>query len=364
MISLLALDITKCPEEFKSLENIAQGLYCHYLKELRKRIQKPLVLLITCDRIELYIEGEFYSFEVLERVLALNTIRIKDFRYSKYREDSIKHLLLLSTGIISPLFGEETIISQLVMAAELSRRTGVISSTLSRLFNMAIAFGKRIKSEYKLEDFDIEVAEKLALKVEDGSSILVIGSGNRARVVAELLKNKNKVVMTLRDKDKTFLLPVGVKAISYDERRTAVKDFDVVISATYGLYHTFEIEDFPLLKNKILFDIAPVVDLPQSFKAIRISDLTLDNQRHQRLYLDIERKADSEVESFVEYQNKAEIVPDVEDLAESISYEVVRRVASVIEKVDITEDKKKTLLDTISDSVRKAYISFELSKKR
>ncbi len=153
-INIIGLDLTKKPELFKALQNPTPALYTHWVLILRKKIQTPLVLLATCDRIELYTTEEINSYEVLERTLSLNSIAVKPYRYSISGKEGIIHLFLLSTGVISPLFGEDSIISQLSNAYFISRQCGNLSAVLSRFFNMAIAFGKRIKTQYSIDEFD------------------------------------------------------------------------------------------------------------------------------------------------------------------------------------------------------------------
>ncbi len=198
----------------------------------------------------------------------------------------------------------------------------------------------------------------------DNSNVLIIGSGNRAKLIADEIKATRDVYMTLRDEDKTFLLPVGVKGISYDRRKAIVKDFDVVISATYGLYHTFDIEDSSLLENKLVFDLAPVEDIPQNIPAIRIDDLDIKPKRREELYKAIYSLALAEYDNFCKSQERAETITSINESAEDLSYDVIRRSYSILEELGLSEEKKKAFLDTLYENVRKAYITSVLSKKQ
>lgn len=363
MISTIGLDMTRNASDFRHLQNLDDGMYSHILGKIRKRIQKPCILLLTCDRAELYIEGTMSSPEIFERALSLNIAKAKASRYSMCGKDAMMHLFLLASGVLSPLFGEDAILSQLLHSLDIARDNGSSSPCLSRLFNMAIAFGKRMQSEYKLDDFDLSIAQKIASMIEKGSNILIIGCGFRSKMLAELLKSDNRVVMTLRDSEKTFLLPIGVESIAYDERRNSLDQFDVVISATYGLYHTFEDVDLPLFAGKKIFDLAPVEDLPSSFDAIKISDIDGSNSKRDKLVDAISKRANDETGEFIRFQKKAEKAPGIDLMSESFSYEVVRRMQCQIDKLDVGNCDKKAFLDALYDSVRKAYIAFEFSKK-
>lgn len=62
--------------------------------------------------------------EILERALSLNPAAVSRYRYSLCGDDAVRHILLLSAGVISPLFGEDTIQGQLALAGDVARLSG------------------------------------------------------------------------------------------------------------------------------------------------------------------------------------------------------------------------------------------------
>lgn len=354
MIYLSGIDFTKEPHLFDHLYNLESKEREEYALKLFKASKTPLNLLITCDRAEVYSEREIPS-ETIERVLSLNPLKAKIYRYSD--EDPIKHLFMLSSGVLSPRFGEDSIIAQVRYAEEDSKAVFSSSAILSKLFNLAVAFGKECQSKYNMRTVDRVLIDSVKEKAAGYERILIVGSGEVARAVAEALKSDNhEVSMTLRDEEKIFLLPTAVKGLSYDKRREYAKDFDVIISASSGIYHTFEEEDRALLSHALLFDLSSPPDLPLSFDAIREENLIGKSKAKAELIAFIEEKAlekKAEYDLWLQAREGEELYREAEDL----SYEVMRRLQNVLKD-------EKSLQQTIFETVRKAYITKAKSRRK
>lgn len=354
MIYLRGLDFTKEPHLFDHLHNIEKAQLESYTSRLFSIVKAPLSIMITCDRAEVYSEKEIPE-ETIERLLSLNPLFVKKYRYSA--ENSIEHLFLLSSGILSPRFGEDSIISQIRISMEASQAVFAASSHLSKAFNMAIAFGKECQSKYSMNVIDGNMIKALSERIKDKGSVLIIGSGEKARRVAETLRDDgHEVAMTLRDEEKIFLLPVSVKGISYDNRREEVGNYSVMISASSGIYHTFEESDYDLLSAQLLFDLSSPPDLPLSFNAIREDDLVSENKEREKLIAIIEDRAAQKEDEYLLWSNSREgeeVYRDAEDLA----YEVMRRLQNVLKD-------EKSLQPTIFETVRKAYVTKAKSRRK
>lgn len=347
MIYLRGIDFTKEPHLFDHLYNIEKSKLESYTSKLYSIVRAPLTLMLTCDRAEVYSEKEIPE-ETIERVLSLSPLKVRGYRYSSC--DPICHLFMLSSGILSPRFGEDSIISQIRIAMEASHSVFAQSSHLSKAFNMAIAFGKECQSKYSMSVVDMNMINELCKRIKNEKRILIIGSGEKARKVAEALRDDgHEVAMSLRDEEKIFLLPLSVKGISYNKRKDEVKNYSVVISASSGIYHTFEDSDYELLKHHLLFDLSSPPDLPSSFNAIREEGLVSRNEEREKLIEIIKAKAIDKKEEYLLWSDSREgeeIYRDAEDLA----YEVMRRLKNVLKD-------EKSLQQTIFETVRKAYVT-------
>ncbi len=354
MIYLRGIDFTKEPHLFDHLYNIEKAQLESYTSKLFSIVKAPLAIMITCDRAEVYSEKEIPE-ETIERLLSVSPLKVREYRYDA--DDPIEHLFLLSSGILSPRFGEDSIISQIRISMEASQAVFASSSHLSKAFNMAIAFGKECQSKYSMNVIDGNMIKALCKRVRDKESVIIIGSGEKARRVAEALRDDgHEVVMTLRDEEKIFLLPVSVKGLAYDRRRDVVKDYSVIISASSGIYHTFEESDYELLKSHLLFDLSSPPDLPLSFNAIREEDLSPENKEKEELIATIRDIAIDKKNEYLLWSDSRdgeEIYREAEDLA----YEVMRRLRNVLKD-------EKSLQQTVFETVRKAYVTKAKSRRR
>ena len=361
MIVSKGISFTEDPPLFASLQNRGRELLASVSRRLMRSYRFPFALLITCDRAEVIAE-EDCPIEVLERALGLNPARVREYRYAYEGEDALLRIFLLSTGVLSPLFGEDTIQGQLNDSLEVGLSIGTLSPRLSKLLNMAISFSKRLHSEMKLRVFDETIADAVAARLEGRGDVLIIGSGEGARIVAERLIPHHKVRMTLRDIEKTFLIPPGAEAVSYDDRRSFIGVSDAVISVTSGLYHTLDIADAPLLSNRLLFDLSSPPDVPAELGALTVASLAVELPRRSSVMNRVRMEAVSEIRAYKTWLEKS-VSSDIVSLkAESIAYETLRRMSSVISHSGMADEE--AFRRFLFDSVRKAVISTEMGARR
>lgn len=338
---------------------------------VEKRVYKEnrpeaLAMLITCTRVEFYFFSDrMISFESAERALGLNHIEASRHRYQLKEKDAAVHLYMLSCGVLSPLFGEDTIVSQIAEALERSIFVGQGSGALNRLLSSAVSFSRNLRKDRKIRVFDSSIFSAVLQKLDRASSVLVIGSGELARCVSsDLLKNGKKVFMTLRDMDKTFLLVPGAIAVGFDDRRMWFDKVDAIVSASSGLYYTIEESDIPNLEGKTLIDLAIPYDIPSSLNPLRLEDFDIETPGRAEVMEFVSSCAKEKSDDF--FSNLDFL--DIDIRAQDVSLEVVRRMHGHVEKLDaLSSAQKKSLLESIGDSVKKAYIAkqrqFQKTKK-
>lgn len=351
--------MTKEPEIFRALQNKDLPYLVSTSSKLARSYRFPFVFLLTCDRAEV-ISEEKAGPEPLERALDLQTLRVKAFRYSL--EASERDILVFTTGITSPLFGEDTLQGQIAMALEASRLSGTSSPYLRKLLSSSVAFSKRLHTELKLRVFDKTITDEIERRTEGRGDILIIGSGDSARQLAERLKGKHRVTMTLRDTEKLFLLPPGVECIDYAERFEKVKGFDTVISSTSGLYYSFGKEDLWRLSGKLLFDLSSPPDLPPEAGAVTVSSLGIELPERDRVVRKVWEEAGKEEKKIGLWRENSEGFEALNEKAERIASEALRRLSGPISALKLEEEEEMTLRGAIQDSVRKAAITENLKK--
>ena len=361
MLFITGLDFTKRIPLFDHLQNRGEELLVTAGRKIMRSFRSPFVLFVTCDRAEIISLCEFPR-EILERALSVSSIAAADCRYSLCGDDAMLHVFLLASGVLSPLFGEDTVQGQIADGAESARLIGSSCPEIDKLLNMAAAFSKRVHTDMKVRVFDRTIAEEVARRVASCARILIVGSGEGARIVAETLIPGHEVLMTLRDADKTFLVPFGAKPIAYDERLKAAAASDAVISITSGLYHTFSEGDAWALGGKLLFDLSSPPDIPASLGAISVEDLGVGLPEKDEVIRRVRALAGKEAREYEAWLERSEAAPDVQARAEAIAYESIRRLSGPLSRLG--EEEGKAFREALFDSVRKAVVSCEMDARK
>ena len=357
LIYVSGLDFTRDITQFSHLQNRGEELLYSASRKLMKVLRFPFVLIVTCDRAEI-IGIKKVPSESLERALSLNPAAVTKCRYHIEGEEAELHLFHLASGIISPLFGEDTVQGQLTLAAEAARLAGSSCPSLNKLCNAAVAFGKEMHSNYRIRVFDKSIAEAVAARVSNDRNILITGSGENARIVASrLLEDGHIIHIALRDESKTFLILPGTSAVSYDDRMKEAEWADAVISASSGLYYTFTEAECERIAPKRMYDLAFPYDLPLCPNVVRISDLGVEEKEKENVISLVKAEALKAHAEYISWQERSEERDALEERAEEVAIESIRRLSSHIVSLGLSPDEEKNLRLSVIDSVKKAYIT-------
>ncbi|MGI9546627.1 MAG: glutamyl-tRNA reductase [Flavobacteriaceae bacterium] len=211
---------------------------------------RGLLVLITCNRTEIYFESDITnSRELRDFIIHLkqdhNVDSVKNlFVCSNNSEDTMAHLLEVSTGLASTVLGDAEIIHQIKTAYNQSRKYNLQGSLLERCMQSVFKSHKRISNETRFRDGTTSVAYK-SLKVitntfdksiHDSLKILFIGAGD---IVKQLFNYNNKfgfnsvhIANRTVENAKTLIQSFGGEI--YDWEKVVSNDissFDVVVSA-------------------------------------------------------------------------------------------------------------------------------------
>lgn len=317
---------------------------------LSSSVRASFVILLTCNRAEIYYYGDDVTATLFSRALRLNPLDVLPYFEKREGDEAVKYLFELSSGLLSPYFGEEVISGQIARAMEEARASGVINAELDLLFRSALNFSKKVHSKLKVRVIDREEIEEVCRLVK-GRRVLVTGSGEKARAIAKLLSAQGKeVIETVRDVEKAdFLIPSGVRAVPYDERKKYLSTVDVLISASSGIGYTYEKSDLEPF-NLQLFDLATPSDLPLDLEAVRT--LSCPTPLKDEVTLTIGQMAAEALEVFNAELKKKEMLPYVEALAINAASSLVRK-----ERKNLKLDENRDLAEKLYEECRKSVIS-------
>ena len=208
-----------------------------------------LLLLTTCNRTEIYIESaettaiDLRDFLVnyKKRNLALDK---NLFNLSNSTEDTVRHLLEVSSGLASSIVGDAEIIHQIKKAHQLAIANQLQGSILERAMQTVFKTHKRISNETEFRDGTTSVAYKSLKMISDtfgkghrqSKKILFIGAGD---IVKQLFKYNSKfdyddIYISNRTEEKAVILAKRYDCKVYPWEKVLQNEFfgfDVLISA-------------------------------------------------------------------------------------------------------------------------------------
>ncbi len=328
---------------------------------VKKRTQSTaVVILCTCDRIEVWYERS--KTDVVEpflRSLSLSVLGWKEKVYQKHGQEALSHLFCLGCGLLSPLFGEDQIISQIQAGVAISRLAGCASPLLEYLFREAVTTAKRVQSSVDLQVPDQSVADFVEARLSSlaQNRILVIGSSTLARLVSAHLVSKGyEVSMTFRDLEKAdLLLPDHVKAIAYAHRFALLGEVDAVVSATKGMEYTLTYEQVegPLL----LIDLAGVPDIDpklagkEGITLVRLHAECVPLPRREEAKAAAMAIIEADLAKVMAYLSYLKDVPLIQERAEQAALDLLYRLHHQLKEYKVPDELRQILYE----SARKAF---------
>ncbi|MCX9010979.1 MAG: glutamyl-tRNA reductase [Candidatus Methanoperedens sp.] len=241
MSEISSMLITHTKASIMEMENAWHGGIDHLLMHLKMHeLVEECAVLKTCNRVEVYVVSPKGSKVLIEFAKHMKvSSRIIDFLD---HDESLRHLLRLTSGLESMIVGEDQILGQVKELYGLAKKAGTVGKTLDTAFGKAIQVGKRIRNETGINKGSVSIgsaAVELAeneLESLDGKTVMVIGAGEMGTLVAKALANKNiKVIYVANrtfDKAETLACELNGKAVRYELMENYIPLSDVVISAT------------------------------------------------------------------------------------------------------------------------------------
>ena len=257
---------------------------------------KGVLLLQTCNRVEIIIEGDRVALQDF-----LSELNRSGFFILEGRE-ALRHLFSLASGIDSMIVGEDQIIGQLKKALADGQDAGTSSSLLELCINKAVHVGVEVRKRTMINRGAVSVGSAAVLLAEsqlgslEGKHILVIGSGEMGLLVAQALAAKHLTAMYVANRtyQRAVILAakIGGKAVRLSELYHYITLSDVVISCTSAPHPVIHVKDLRhAMKDRcwpveghprpiIMIDIAQPRDVEEGADAIDgVSLFTIDNLR-------------------------------------------------------------------------------------
>jgi glutamyl-tRNA reductase len=206
------------------------------------------VVVQTCNRVDMFIDAD-EGVEVTEKILrnwALET-KFKLHELQKLAEQRtgdqvLEYLVSLASGLESMLVGESQILGQLKSSLIEARGLAASSPTLSKVFDMSLAAGTRIRDQTGIGRGTVSLGSA-ALKLAEGSlgnldrvNILLLGTGQIGMILMKALKARGITDVTVasrtRQRTESFCRTFGGKPAEIKTTISQIGLFGLVVVAT------------------------------------------------------------------------------------------------------------------------------------
>ena len=305
------------------------------------------MILSTCNRSEIY-----YFFEKDEQRKQVRKlyeeffqgVDLEEYLTEYTGEEALEHLFRVAAGLESQVLGEDQILGQVKDALDFTKTMGFGKKEMNKVVRDAITCSKRIKTELKIGEIPLSVSYVGIRQLErtcgiQGKNILVIGSGKMAvlalRYICEY--GADKIYLCSRTLSHAQALQeefANIRIVEYKNRYDAVKDCDIVISATASPHLVLKKEECIVKHELYLLDLAAPRDIDTAFS---------EDERCRLIDLDTLRQTvlDNRKEKAELAEKGLEIIR--EDLKETKKWLLSSRMDETIESLqqrcsEITED--------------------------
>ncbi len=333
-----------------------------------------LILISTCNRIELYAASSQLAFGELEAFLSdVSNVPADQFHPHLYHFkdlEAVRHLFEVAAGLDSLVIGEPQILGQITRALELARGQNTAGPLLNRLFQAAIHAGKRTRTETAISrnpasvsSLAASLSEHAVHKISD-SQIVILGAGEMAELAVEALRKRgaNRILVVNRTLERAQALVQrwNAQATTFENVQTTLECADVLISSTSAphiIITSDMVKDAMTRRAErplVLIDIAVPRDIDPDVAHIphvRLYDM--DNLNTQLEHSLAERMAEvphvrsiveEEVLDFKNYMKSLEMIPIIADMrrqAELIRQQVLKKNLSKLP--DLTDVERERI---------------------
>jgi glutamyl-tRNA reductase len=353
-----------------------------------------LVIISTCNRIELFAVSSHLAFAELEIFLSeVSGLPVDVFRTHlyEYRDaDTARHLFEVAAGLDSLVVGEPQILGQIVRALELSRGQSMAGPLLNRLFQAAIHAGKRARTETGISRNPASVASLAASLAERAvhpiaeAQVVILGAGEMAELAVEALRKRgaNRILVVNRTLERAHAIADrwNAEIATFENIDTALISADILISST-GAPHT--ILSAELVQHSmqargqrplVLIDIAVPRDIdPDAAHVPHVKLYDIDNLNEKLEGALAERMAEvpqvrsileEEVLEFEEYLKSLEMIPIIADIRQQAEFIRREMLEKTLRRLPGLNEAERARIEAMTQALVKQILHAPTSRLR
>lgn len=306
------------------------------------------VILSTCNRTEIYARvghprsGSESLLRFLAEIRAVPVAEVKATSESYCQREAVRHLFRVSAGLESMVVGEPQILGQIRTAFDAARKNQTLSPTMSRLFEQALATGKRVRTETDIARNAVSTSYAAVDLARDvlgdlrGKTVLVIGAGKMGELTVRTLRahGVDRLIVASRGLASAQKLAtrLGGEPCTLAELDDALCQADIVISSTASGAHVLEADHVRRCmeqrpdRSLLLIDIAVPRDIAPDagdmanvhlYNIDDLEDICVKNLDVRRQELPLaESVIEEEIARFESWRDSREITPLIRSLVD------------------------------------------------
>ena len=244
----IGLSHRTAPVELRERVDFArEGLEAALAGLAARNAVREMAVLSTCNRAEVYAAAD--SDDAVDSVArffgeyhGVAPTDLQSHLYVHRGADAARHLFRVAAGLDSLIVGEPQIFGQVKTAYTVASEQHYTGTVLNRLFHLAFAAGKRVRTETGLGEGAVSVsyaAISLAKKIFGDLSrlqVLILGSGEMGKLTGIHLRDQgvHGITIVSRTRSTADRLAEQIDAVACDwaDLDTALAQADIVVTAT------------------------------------------------------------------------------------------------------------------------------------
>jgi glutamyl-tRNA reductase len=353
---------------------------------------KECVILQTCNRVEVYAACQDEDYEKLleswAKSTGLSKNTFKETLELSVGKDVISHLLKLASGLDSLVIGEDQILGQVKRAFDDAKKNKHAGENLNILFDKAIKVGSKVRTSTGVNKGTISygsMAVKLAeeqLESLKGKTIMLIGTGEAASLVAKTLKKRDIAFLVSSrtfERAKSFVETAGGKPVEFEKALTMLKEVDALFVAATAPYYLITFERIEVaMKNRkntmVIVDLSnprtveEKITTLEGVKLINIDEVSALVERNQKARMhevkDAERIIDGEIYSLEARMKRLEAEPAVDSLFKKVDNIRERELAKALHMLGNLSEEQKKVVEQLSHAIVEGVLSNPMDNLR
>jgi glutamyl-tRNA reductase len=368
-----------------------------HMYSMLKEYYDECFILQTCNRVEFYAvstndKDESYIISKWAESICMDALELGKSIIVSKDDDVIMHLFRLSCGLDSLIVGEDQILAQIKRAYEHAKKSNAIGMYLTLILDKAIRVGSKVrmstdigKGSISYGSIAVRLAEEYANGLE-GKSIILIGSGEGASMIAKALINRGiDFMVTSRtiERAKAFADTIGGKPVCFDDAMLMLDRVDVLFIATIAPYYLLTYErlkhlvDLRVKRGKgqlIIVDISnpstvepKVAELP-SIRLVRFDEIAGIVERNKSIRMSKVNEAESivkqEVDLMIQRLRRFEVEPMIDSLFRRIDAIRKRELDKALNMLNGLSEEQKRVIEQMSYAIVESILSIPMDELR